>query len=97
MISKNFEEAIRRGRTRTIKAYLVTDDDDNDDDDDDYSQCCRHDKVVRLSLTVADILVYNASNNSYIYFCPFNAVFYKKKLSYGIRNYQISCALEKVG
>jgi hypothetical protein len=32
---KAFEEIIRRGRNRSVKAYLVTDDDDDDDDDDD--------------------------------------------------------------
>jgi len=28
---KNFEETIRQGRNRSIKALLVTDDDDDDD------------------------------------------------------------------
>ena len=29
---KTFEETVRRGRSRSIKAELVTDDDDDDDD-----------------------------------------------------------------
>ena len=33
-IWKTFEETIRRGRNRSIKAWLVTDDDDDDNDDD---------------------------------------------------------------
>jgi hypothetical protein len=42
----------------------VTDDDDDDDDDDGQCYATRHDKIVRMSLNVADIVVYNAYNNS---------------------------------
>ena len=37
---KTFEETIRRGRSRSSKALLVTDNGDNDDDDDD--DICLH-------------------------------------------------------
>ena len=36
MTSKTFEEAIRRGRNRSIKDQLVTYDDDDDDYDDNW-------------------------------------------------------------
>jgi hypothetical protein len=35
MILKAFEETNRRGRNRSIKAYVITGYDDDDDDDDD--------------------------------------------------------------